>query len=420
MRLALALLALTGPLSAADAFRSHVDLQREATAAYERRDFPAALKAMQAALELRPDSPRYLHNVAALSALTRDADGALAALRKLAALGVSRPIDRDPDLGALQGTPPFLAIVGQLADNRSQQGEADVFAELPGRTGIYEGIAFRPRTSDVFIGDVQNRCIWRRDVDGRVARFTSDDDELLAIFGIAVDERRNTLWAAMAAVPEMTGYTEDMKGQAGLAEFNLHTSELRRVIPVPGDGRDHGLGDLVVANDGTVYASDSKAPIVWQLAPGAEEMFMLVESPQWISLQGLALVERMLIIADYQNGLFAIDFTRNNAVRAFAPPPNTTLMGIDGLVSLPTGIAAIQNGTEPQRVLKITLAPDLQTIATVTVLAAAQPNMTDLGLATVINDRPTFIAGAGWETSEGPTAKQTRGRTVRIFQAAVP
>ena len=56
----------------------------------------------------------------------------------------------------------------------------------------------------------------------------------------------------MSAVPEMSGYTPEMKGQAALAEFNLATSELRRVIPVPPDGRDHGLGDLCVAPDGTV------------------------------------------------------------------------------------------------------------------------------------------------------------------------
>jgi hypothetical protein len=148
-------------------------------------------------------------------------------------------------------------------------------------------------------------------------------------------------------------------------------------------------------------------------------MFKVVEDPRWSSLQGLVLLDRLLLVSDYDNGLFAVDFSRNNAVRAFAPPANATLLGLDGLVNLPDGIGAVQNGVEPQRVLRIRLSPDLQSIADVTVLAAAQPHMTDLGLVTSINDRPTFIAGTGWEGHD-PSAKQARGRTVRIFQAVVP
>ena len=190
---------------------------------------------------------------AAISAQSRGFVGAIG--RQRGSFGLSsdswRPwespptIERDPDLASLQGTPEFARILHEFAAKRAPQGEAEIVAELPGRTGIIEGIAFRERTGDLFLSDVHHRCIWRRDREGRVARFTAEDEELLGIFGIAIDEPRNTLWAAMSAVPEMAGYTPEMKGYAALAEFNLATSELRRVIPVPVDGREHGLGDLV-------------------------------------------------------------------------------------------------------------------------------------------------------------------------------
>ncbi len=399
--------------------KSHGDYRREAQAAYERKDYPAARAAFAAALALRPDSPRYLHNLAALSALTGDDRAALDYLRRLAALGVATAVERDPDLAKLQGTPDFLRVLQLFAANRSPQGEAEVMAELPGRTGIIEGLAFRPRTGDLFLGDVYHRCIWRRDRDGRVTRFSAEDDALFGVFGLAIDEARNTLWAATTALPEIAGYEPEMKGQAALVEFNLATSELRRVVPVPGDGRDHGLGDVLVAPDGTVYATDSLAPIIWQLDPDSEEMVKLVESPEFESLQGLALSDRTLVVADYSNGLFAINLA-DASVRSLKPPANATLLGIDGLVAVPDGIVGVQNGVTPQRVVRIALSSDLQAITGVTVLAAALPQLTDLTLVTLVDGRPTFVAGAGWDIFDAKKAKQPPAHPVRIFQVNLP
>ncbi|HUR59075.1 MAG TPA: hypothetical protein VM029_15275, partial [Opitutaceae bacterium] len=115
--------------------KSHVDLRTEAQAAYERKDYTAARELFAAALALRPDSPRYLHNLAALSARTKDTKAALDYLRRLAALGISTPVERDPDLAALQGTPDYMRVLQLFAANRAPQGEAEVLAELGGRTG---------------------------------------------------------------------------------------------------------------------------------------------------------------------------------------------------------------------------------------------------------------------------------------------
>lgn len=408
------------PLFAAEpAAKTHRDYRAEATAAYQRKDYTAAMEATLAALDLRPDSPRYLYNLAGLAALTNDPATAIDTLRQLAALGVVMPVERDPDFAKLQGTPAFLKILQQFVANREPRGEAEVVAELPGRTGIIEGIAFRNRTGDLFLGDVHHRCIWRRDRTGQVTRFTAEDEELLGIFGLALDEPRKTLWAAMTALPEMVGFDNEMKGSAALAEFSLDTSELRRVIPVPGDGRDHGLGDVIVAPDGTIYATDSKAPIVWQLAPGAEEFQKVIESPLFGSLQGMVLARRTLLVADYSNGLFAIDLPTGN-MTALAPPKNTTLVGLDGLIAVPGGIVATQNGVEPQRVIRIGLNPGLDAVTDVTVLASGLPNLTDLALITMINDRPTFIAGAGWEGFDPTKARQPAPHTARIFQVTLP
>jgi sugar lactone lactonase YvrE len=420
MRFAAAFLVASGALLAATApTSSHLDFRADARAAYERKDYAAAHTATLAALARRPDSPRYLYNLAACSALLGDAPGAIAWLERLADLGVSLPAERDPDFAPLQGTPPFRRALERLAANRAPRGEAGVLAELPGRAGIVEGIAFRPATGDLFLGDVHLRGIWRRDRGGQVTRFTADDEELLGVFGLALDEARGSLWAAMSAVPEMTGYTRELQGAAALAEFDLRNGEVRRIVPVPDDGREHGLGDLLVTPEGVVLATDFKAPTIWKLSPGAEEFEKFAESPRFANLQGIVLRQRTVIVADYAHGLFAIDVATGTMI-ALAPPKDATLLGLDGLTLAADGLVATQNGVDPARVVKIGLSPDLNTVTGVTVLAAALPHLQDLALITLMEDRPTFVTGAGWEGFDASKALAPASHTVRVMQVALP
>lgn len=414
-----ALLFLLGPLAAVAAEKTHQQYAEQARAAYERRDFPVAREAMTAALFLRPDSPRYLHNLAAVEALAGDDQAALKTLDELAALGLAPALERDPDFARLQGTPGFLRLLGRLRENREPRGAVFGWAELPGRTGVIEGIAYRPSTKDVFLGDVHHRCIWRRDPSGSVVQFHAADEAILGVFGLALDEPRQTLWAAVAAVPEMEGYTPEQKGHTGLAEFDLANGELRRVVALAGDGRQNALGDLVVAPDGTVYATDFKAPIIWKLAPGAEEFQKVADAAVFASLQGLALQGSMLVVADHANGLFAVELATGN-VSALPPPKHVTLLGLDGLVATPDGLLATQNGVQPARVLRIALTPAADAVTAVTVLASGQPELDDLSLLTMIDGRPGVVAGSGWEAFDPAKTPHPAPHPVRLLQIVEP
>ncbi len=397
----------------------HREHRLEAEAAYARKDYTTAKAALGDALRLRPDSPRYLQMLAAVSALAGDPAGAIAALNQIADLGVAVATERDRDFSALESTPELRRVQQRFAENRAPQGETHGWAELPGRSGIIEGIAYRAKSGELYLGDVYNRCIWRRDRDGRVVRYSAEDEELFGVFGLAFDEPRNVLWATTTAVPEMTGYETAMKGMAGLAEFNLANSELKRVVFLPVDGREHGLGDLAVAADGTIYATDSMAPLIWQLSPGAEDFEILADSPLFGSLQGIVLEGRTLIVADHSNGLFTVDLA-SREVKALPTPKNVTLVGLDGLVAVPGGVVATQNATDPQRVLHIALKPDLQGIAKVAVLASGQPELRDLSLITLVDGVPAVISSAGWEGYEPAAGRAPTTRNVRILQVPLP
>ena len=406
------------PLGLAAA-ESHLALREEALAAYQRRDYVAAREATAAALALQPDSPRYLRQLAALAALTGRPDEAIGYLRRIAALGLAANVDRDPDFASLQGTPAFRAVLAQLAAHRAPQGAAELYAELPGRTGLIEGIAFRERTGEVFLGDVHHRCIWRRDRSGRVERYSAEDEELLGIFGLALDEPRGLLWAAMSAVPEMAGFDRELEGHAALAAFSLASSELVRVVHVPVDGRPHGLGDLAVGADGAVYATDSKSPVIWRLAPDAEELEAWVESPAFGSLQGLVIEDRRLLVADFEHGLFVVSLDARD-LRPVAAPAGTTLLGLDGLVATPGGVIAVQNGVDPPRLLRLGFEPGFHALRRVQVVAAGLPDFTDLTLVTTVRDQPLVVAGSGWETLAASRGRIPPAHAVRLFLVPLP
>jgi sugar lactone lactonase YvrE len=404
---ALLVLGLLAPhlAAAGPAAPTHLDWRRAAAQAHERADYPAYLAAIEAALALRPDSPRYLFNLAGAYALSHRPADALAALRRLAAWGVVLPLATAPDLASLRDTPAFQDIVRTVAAHRQPHGRAVLAFELPAMTGIVEGLAYRPATQEYFFGDVHHRCVWRRGTDGAVTRFSAADAGLLGVFNLTVDEAHRLLWFGTSAVPEISGYDATLKGQGALCALDLGTGRLVRRYPLPADNRDHCLGDLLLAPDGTIYVTDSAAPVIWRLVPGADRLEPFVESPGFMSLQGLGLVAggSKLLVTDYGNGLLTIDLA-SRAIRALAPPPNATLLGLDGLVACGTDIIAVQNGVEPQRVVRVRLAPGADVVVGVDVLAAALPGFDDLTLIALVAGRPHVVSQSGWAGFANPRA----------------
>ena len=117
-------------------------------------------------------------------------------------------------------------------------------------------------------------------------------------------------------------------------------------------------------------------------------------------------------------GLLTIDLL-DRAVRTLSPPPEVTLLGIDGLLARNRTIVAVQNGINPQRLVRFTLSPDSRTISEFTVLAANLPGMDDLTLPAFIDGQPAFISDSGWSKFTGAKEPQPP-HTSRIMQLPLP
>ncbi|HVZ63319.1 MAG TPA: hypothetical protein VG936_01935 [Lacunisphaera sp.] len=276
-------------------------------------------------------------------------------------------------------------------------------AELPAMDGIIEGVALQPETGTAFFSDVRNRCIWTRSGDGPLHRFSSESDGLLGVFALKIDATGRTLWASSAALPEMKGYAAADRGRALLAAYDLPTHTLRRTYALPNDGRAHVPGDFLLAPDGTIYATDSLAPVIWRLAPGADRIEAWLEQAEFKSLQGIALSadDRSLYVADYPKGIWRIDLaTRTTTL--LAAPAGFSLRGVDGLYAIPGGLVGVQNGLNPPRVIRLDLDA-AGGLAAARVLRAGT-DLTDLSLGQVLDQRFAFISHSGWDLFPNPAA----------------
>jgi sugar lactone lactonase YvrE len=400
---------------------AHRQLMQEATAAAKAGDTATVISKLEAARALRPDYPRVRINLARFYLQAGRPDDAMQQLGDLAAMGLRLNIEHDETYAPLRDRPGFAELVSAFAANLGTTGHDETAWAITGMDGIIEGLAVHPATLEAFFSDVHHRCIWYRDVSGESAvmkKFSADSDGLLGVFALKIDAGRNTLWASSSALPEMKGYTDADKGRAFLAAYDLATRRLTNTYPVAPDGRAHVLGDFVTSPDGTLYVTDSAAPVIWRLAPGAAALEKWVESDDFVSLQGVALSAdgRQLYVADYANGLWRIDLaTRTPAL--LPPPARTTLFGIDGLYAAPGGLIAVQNGINPQRIIRIDLAAD-GTPSAARVLLAGHPAMSDPALGQVVDGLFDFIGNSGWsefEKAKGPAP----ARTVTILRTTL-
>jgi sugar lactone lactonase YvrE len=293
-----------------------------------------------------------------------------------------------------------IAFAAQALGASTAAPRAEAAFVLPEMRGLIEGIALRPKTGAYYFGDVHLRCVWQRAADGRVTRFSAPDDRLLGVFRIAIDEARGALWVSMGALEQMDGFAAKHKGAGGLAELDLATGAVRRVVMAPDDGAPHLLGDFVQLADGTIHATDTTSPVIWTLTPGGSALVPLVEGG-FRSLQGITLDAdaRGLFVTDYRAGVLHVDLA-TKAVRPLTTPAGVDLRGLDTLLRTPDGaLVAIFNATPRQRILRLTLDAAATAITGLDVLAA-DPAMADATLGTLVGDELVFIADGGWNRFE--------------------
>lgn len=425
---ALAALLLTAAAAPESKLEQYFRLRGEATKAAQAGDLITAETLLEQALALYPTAPGSFIRLARVEVAAGKPQEAIAHLAEYARLGLVWNIPGDPVLKALVAEPAFAPVAARLAENARPVGEVTQIATLGPAGAVNEGVA--PGGGGWLVSAVAGRSILRVGGAGS-ADYLKPDAETGGLFGLATDVRRGVLWAAEASGPGIPGSSGPRR--TGLLKLSLGDARVLARLPVPDDGEEHQLGDVTVADDGTVYASDSLGAVIYRLQPDSARLEPFLRSKEMASPQGMAICREAdaMVIADYSTGLHRLDL--KTGVLTPVGGLRAALAGTDGLVAVahdfgmrsaspnPVGMVAVQNGVSPQRLLFLRLSPDCDTLEDATVLAANLPQTDDLTLGVDGGGRVLFIGSSGWADRDGDGKLTTdTPRAAGLFSVPLP
>jgi hypothetical protein len=336
-----------------------------------------------------PDSASVLRRLLASAHQAGDSAAVRAGVARLAASGYA-PSQATIDLLATHVPDAEMAALRlRFAANGGRVQASRIFATVPAEHRLIEGIAWDARGGRLFAATVVSRALLVHDAQGWRA---VEGLEAGSLFGLAVDERRRLLWLGSGVVEQTPSPETAFRG---LIAVDLATLRPVRRVPVDGAGSP---ADIVVAADGTVYASDPNSGAIYRARPGDASLQVLVPAGRLRSPQGLvpAADGRRLYVSDYGYGLATVSLA-DGAVTRLESDAGTMLDGIDGLIGYRGGLIAIQNGTSPRRILFLTLSRDGNRIAAARVLESSNPDWSEPTLGALHGEDFLYVADAQWD-----------------------
>lgn len=161
------------------------------------------------------------------------------------------------------------------------------------------------KDGSVYFGSMASGTIYRAAPGAAVAEpwIRAESAGLSNVLGVLAHDASNTLWVCQNSTGGSNG--APVVGQTALRSFDLATGEPRASYPFPGNG---GLcNDIAVADDGTVYATETVPNRIIRLRPGAAAVDVWFSDSRLGSADGIALLSDGAV---YTNGFRGNGFFR--------------------------------------------------------------------------------------------------------------
>jgi len=388
-------------LARAEVDRPYADIMKEAQAAFAAEDYAQAAARLDEAQGQRPYSLFLTRNRILARVLAGDMAGAISVASQIAARGLTLDLPPHEGFDRLRADPGFALVAARLDENARPIGKANVVVEIA-ETGLLPEAIVR-RGDQLLIGSVRTGAIYEV-LGGALSELVRLDG---GVFDIAVSDDGA---AITAVINNQLAYEKTGARPAEAAIVKIGAGGEGAVSANVIESGQSLLGDLE-ADGGTLYASDSLTPRLIIREPGQQPR-VFVEDPRFANLQGIALDarKRRLFVADYLTGLFVIDL-KTAGVEKLANPTDAHLGGIDGLYLYKGDLIGIQNGTTPQRIVRIDLDNKGRVAKTLSVLQQALPEWNEPTHGFVDGGAFVYIATSNWP-AYGDDGKPLDGKTL--------
>jgi hypothetical protein len=373
-------------------WRDHERALQDARKADDTVAYRAHLDAIYHALGA---TPRIANRFAALALQANDSAGARRWVGALAAMGMDLDTALLARYRALAGPRALDSVRALRAIATRDAGSPQRSFRLPDVDMISEDIAYDAGGARFLVSSVRRGGIYAASASSRPALIVKPGaDSSWGMFAIGI--AHDAFWTTTAALSMAAGYSPADSGKSAVLKYDLRSGKLRGRYVAPDTGA-HALGDLVVGANGVVYVSDGIGGGVYVLAPGSSDLKTLVQPGVLVSPQTPALSSdaATLFVPDYAIGIAAVSVATGK-VTWVTHSDSLALTGIDGMYRVGHDLIAVQNGLEPNRIMRLEMDAPMLRVVRATPLARG-PLARSLTHATVAGGWLYFITKSGWE-----------------------
>jgi sugar lactone lactonase YvrE len=405
MCLLLAGLPLTAQTDKPEALPDNVPaLLVKANEAYAAEDYLTFRRALERLNEMRPYNSEYMYQLVIAHALLNEKSKAYEMMLGMQQQGLAYDFSIVDSTMSIRNTEVFEYINDLMKKAADPMGESEPVFTLPDSVVMPETIAWDESRQKFLVGTVAEGSILAVGKDGQVSELlkATPENRMWAIFDILVDQARNRLWVSSASMPGFRGFDPVDNGRSALFEFDLETLELIYRYPVPVDGLNHNLGNMVLSPNGDIFIADRALPMIYKKTAGEQKLKPVLASRNLVSMRGIAIQPdgRILYVADREMGIMVIDIEGGRS-GMLSVPKTLNLGGIDGLYLWDNHLIVIQNGIKPQRVMRLQLDSSGTKVAAVRPLAVAQPDFIYPSFGTLLGEDLYYFSNNQWPGNAG-------------------
>ena len=213
------------------------------------------------------------------------------------------------------------------------------------------------------------------------------------MLAIKIDAARKLVWATEVALDGFTAAPKADWGRSAVLCFDYATGKLLRRIEGPAGA---ALADVVLAPNGDLILSDGEKGGVYRLRNGN---LQLMDGTDFISPQTAAMLPdgKRVFVPDYLRGIGILDLDSGSLKWLVQQTtPGTALNGVDGLYFDRGSLFVTQNGTSPERVVRLKLDPSFSRIVSSEIIDRNTPTLGDPTHGVFVGDDFYYIANSGW------------------------
>jgi sugar lactone lactonase YvrE len=376
----------------------------EAKKAQETKDYPQFLALIMKAHELHPYHQGILWNAGVAAALNNKLDQAIDFLNR--ALNIDATFDLNtPELTALKDHSGFLQLRKTKENLLRSVVTSDTAFVLDDRQLHLESVAFDEKDKVLYGGSIHKRKIIKINRDGRVSDFvSSEQDGITGVFGLKVDSQKRVLWVCSSPVQEMQHY--DSTAVSKLYKFSLSTGHLVQAYQPADTLSGHIFGDITLDSKGIPFVSDSKNNHIYKYDAKLDKLVSFFSSKEFWSIQGLSFSEndQFLYISDYVKGIYRLTMKTLDLIKV-TTSYDISLKGTDGIQFYKNSLITIQNGVQPNRVVRHYLDDTGERFIRSELIDNAHPAFGEPTIGSLSNGVFYYVANSQWSGYENGKIK---------------